>query len=179
MTGAPDFYNRRKGFEFGRGKGGPSGVKIEHRVGVQAPAEVVWEILQDIGRWPEWNPIYPQAAGAVRIGETLTLTRALPGQPQKVIRPTVLDWTPNELLHAKLSLMGGLATVTSYWEIDTLAEASCIFSNGELYTGWLGPSAARAIRGSLRKGFTAAGEAMKARAEAAWRERRGEPTSSP
>ncbi|HEY3697233.1 SRPBCC domain-containing protein [Phenylobacterium sp.] len=179
MRGAPDFYNRRKGFEFGRDRSGPAGVKIERRVGVQAPAAVVWEIIHDVARWPEWNPVYPKAEGAVRIGEALTLTRALPGQPHKVIQPVVLDWTPNELLHLKLSTLGGMALVTCYWEIDALAEASCIFSSGELYTGWLGPGAARSIRGSLRRGFAAVCEAMKARAEAAWRAQGGAPTSEP
>jgi hypothetical protein len=178
MPAAPEFYNRRKGFEFGR-PSGPTGVKIEQRIGVQAPAAVIWEILHDVARWPEWNPIYPKAAGAVRIGETLTLTRALPGQPHRVIQPVVLDWTPGELLHLKLSTLAGLCVVTSYWEIDALAEASCIFSTGELYLGWLGPGQARAVRGSLRRGFAAVCEAMKARAEAAWRAQAPAPTSGP
>ncbi|GLZ55413.1 hypothetical protein Acsp07_50300 [Actinomycetospora sp. NBRC 106378] len=26
------------------------------RVDVPAPAEVVWELMRDVGRWPSWNP---------------------------------------------------------------------------------------------------------------------------
>ena len=51
----------------------PRGVRVEHRIGVQAPADVVWDIVYDLGRWNEWNPTYPQAAGEVRIGNVLTL----------------------------------------------------------------------------------------------------------
>jgi len=178
MATGLDFYNRRKGFNLPKGKGGaPMGVKVEHRIGVHAPAELVWELIQEVAGWPAWNPIYPKASGVVRIGERLTLTRALPGQPHKEIQPVVLDWTPNELLHLKRTELAGLVTVTHYWEIDKLAEENCVFSSGELYAGLLGASAARSIRGSLKRGFIAVADAMKAHAEAAWQARSGAPTS--
>jgi len=177
MATGLDFYNRRKGFNIPKGKSGPTGVKVEHRIGVHAPAEVVWEMIHDVAGWPQWNPIYPKAAGVVRIGERLSFTRALPGQPHQQIEATVLDWTPNELLHLKRTALGGLMSVTHYWEVDALAEEGCVFSSGELYTGWLGPSAARRIRGSLKRGFVAVAEAVKARAEAAWQARSAAPTS--
>lgn len=175
---APDFYTRRKGFEFKR-PAPPAGVKVERRIGVQAPADVVWEIIHDVAAWPEWNPLYPKSAGAVRIGERIDLTRALPGRGPDAFSATVLDWTPNELLHLRRASLGGLVAATLYWEIDTLAEENCVFSTGELYMGWLGPSAAGRIRRPLRKGLTAACEALKARAELMWRDRRGAPTSAP
>ncbi len=176
MTGGPDFYNRRKGFDI-KPPAPPEGMKIESRIGVQAPADVVWDILQDVAAWPDWNPIYPKASGVVRIGERLTYARAMPGRPHDQFQATVLDWTPNELLHVRRAVMGGLVPVIQYWEIDTLAEENCVFSSGELYAGWLGRSAAQSLRRALRRGFEAEGEALKARAEAAWRERRGAPKS--
>ena len=30
---------------------GPRGVRIEHRIGIQAPAEVIWDVLYDLERW--------------------------------------------------------------------------------------------------------------------------------
>jgi hypothetical protein len=180
MVHAPEFYNRKKGFQFGRKKGepkAPAGVKLEHRIGVQAPAEVVWEILQDVAAWPSWNPIVSQAEGTVRIGEKHSFTRTLPGGRPEAIVSTVVDWTPNELIHTKRSRLGGLVTVVAYWEIDTLAEENCIFSNGELFLGMLGPGQAKRLKGPLRRGYTAVCEAMKAKAEAEWRARSGAPTS--
>ena len=177
----PEFYTRKKGFQFGRKKGEVKelpGVKLEHRIGVQAPAEVVWEILQDVEAWPSWNPVVSQAAGAVRIGAPLTFTRQVPGRAPETINATVLDWTPNELIHAKRTRLGGLATVVSYWEIDSLSEGACVFSNGELFRG-LGRGGAHRQRGPLRKAYAAVCEAMKAKAEAEWRARPGAPTSAP
>ncbi|HEX8244209.1 MAG TPA: SRPBCC family protein, partial [Longimicrobium sp.] len=32
--------------------------KIEHRIGVAAPADAVWRLVADVERWPEWLPHY-------------------------------------------------------------------------------------------------------------------------
>lgn len=146
---------------------GPKGFAIEHRIGVQAPAETIWNIVRDLDRWADWNPTYPKAAGEIRIGATLAMTLALPGQQPRQIAPVVLEWVPNEQLHWKLSLMGGLVKTVRYIEIEQLAEASCIVSNGEIFGGWMGPSVAKSMGRAVHRGFREMNEALKARAEAA------------
>jgi len=148
-------------------------IKIEHRVGIPVPAELLWEILSDIPRWPEWTTIYTHAKGVVGFGEKLKLTLALPNQKPVHIEPRVFDWAPNEAIHWRLPLYGGLGSAIRYLEIEALGENSCIFSNGEILSGfavrWVSP----AMRRSMRAGFTALGEAMEQRALALWRERSG------
>ena len=34
--------------------------RVEHRMGVPAPASVIWEVLSDLPGWSAWNPIYPK-----------------------------------------------------------------------------------------------------------------------
>jgi hypothetical protein len=144
--------------------------KIEHRVGIQTPAEVIWQVIADIQNWSAWNPIYPKAEGTLRIGAPLTLELALEGRKPQVIKPVILDWIPNEQIHWRLSLFCGLVKTTRYFEIEKLGEETgCVFSNGEMFDGLLGPTAAKSIRREVKRGFTAMGEAVKARAEAAWR----------
>lgn len=173
----PAMFTQAAGFKFRGGAAGSGPPKIEHRIGIQAPADVIWEILADIPGWESWNPLYPQAAGELRIGEILELTVALPGEPQRRIEPVIFDWTPNDQIHWRLSMMGGLVRSVRYLELEVLGEASCIFSNGEIFAGLLGGSVANSKRRAIRKGFTAMGEALAARAEAAWRARGGTPTS--
>ena len=146
----------------------PSGIPIEHRVGIQAPAEFIWAVIHDLASWESWNPTYTKAAGDIRIGGVLEMTLQLPGQAAQQIRPVVLDWVPNEQLHWKLSMLGGLVKTTRYIEIEQLAEASCIVSNGEFFAGLMGPTVVRRAGGSVRRGFVAMNEALKARAEAQW-----------
>ena len=180
MVHGPEFYNRRKGFEFGRKKGEPKtipGVKVENRIGVRAPASAVWEALRDVDAWPSWNPLYTKVSGMMRIGEHLSLTRAVPGRGEETLDTTVLDWTPNELLHARRTLLGGFVTSVCYWEIDVLDEEASVFANGELFMGLLASWHVRRSRRALRQGYALMGEALKARVEAQWRDRAGSPTS--
>lgn len=152
-------------------------VKIEHRIGVQAPADTIWAVIADIPAWERWNPLYPKAAGQMRMGEALTLTLALPGHAARTIQPRVLDWTPNELLHLRLSALGGLVNSVRYIEIESLGPANCILANGELFRGPAASFAVRRLGRSMRQGFAQMGEALAARAEAAWRSEAGAPTS--
>jgi hypothetical protein len=145
---------------------GPSGVRIEHRIGVQAPAEVVWEVIRDLPAWESWNPTYPKASGEIRIGGQLAMTVTLPGQAPMEIAPVVLDWVPGEQLHWRVSLFHGLVKTVRFIEIEALSETGCIVSNGEYIGGLLGPSAVRRMGRSIHRGFVAMNEALKARAEA-------------
>lgn len=152
---------------------GPTGIRIEHRIGVQAPAEVIWDVLYDLERWHEWNPLYPRATGQIRLGQTLDMTLALPGQPERQIQPVVLEWVPNEQLHWRLTLLGGLIKTLRYIEITPLSETGCIVDNGEIFGGLMGPSLGRRMARPVRQGFKAMNEALKARAEAEWAKRQG------
>ncbi|MDB5440600.1 MAG: hypothetical protein JWM33_3027 [Caulobacteraceae bacterium] len=143
-------------------------LKFEHRVGVSAPGEVVWEILADLDHWKDWNPLYPEAHGRIGHGETLILTQKLPGHPPEVIRPRITDWTPEDLLHWRLDLARGWVRSIRYMEIEKLADDACIFSNGEMFMGLLAGFMVRKLRRELRAAYAMMGEALKVQAEARW-----------
>jgi hypothetical protein len=155
---------------------GPRGVRVEHRIGIQAPAEVIWELVYDIADWSRWNPLYAEASGNIHIGEKLDLAVVLPGmQPQKM-QATVLEWVPNEQLHYQTMGMGGLVRATRYVEIERLAPESCIVANGEIMGGLLGPTVARAMGSRVYKALRGMNEALKEQAETRWRERQNAPS---
>jgi len=179
-TRPPAVFSLASGLVFGGAKAAGSGPsKIEHRIGVQAPAEIIWEILANLEGWADWNPLYPRAEGELRIGSTLSLTLALPGEPPMDIQPVVQDWVPEEQIHWRLSLARGLIRSVRYIEIESMGPANCIISNGEIFQGLLGPSIARRQRRVIREGFTLMGEALAGRAEQLWQARGAIPTSRP
>jgi hypothetical protein len=151
-------------------------IKIEHRVGIPVPPEAIWAVIADFDGWSAWNPLYPRIEGTLKIGAPLSLDLALPGQRLRVIKPVIVDWVPNEQILWRLSLGGGLVKSVRYLEIEKLAETGCIFSNGEMFDGALGPFAARRMGKSIRAGFAAMGEAVKARVLATWRPNDAIPT---
>ncbi|RRN64253.1 SRPBCC domain-containing protein [Caulobacter sp. 602-1] len=149
---------------------------VEHRIGVQAPAEIVWEIVSEFESWETWNPLYRKAEGQLKIGANLTLEQHLPGQPAAVITPVVHDWVPYEQLHWRSSRIGGFVTAIRYLEIESMGPSNSTFSNGELFMGPLLRFVGRDERRKLRAAFTEMGEAVRDRAEAIWSERQKTPS---
>jgi hypothetical protein len=144
-------------------------LKIEHRIGVLTPAGAIWPMIADINGWGAWNPLYPKARGEVQFGAELELEVALPGEAPRTIRPKVVDWTPNEQIIWKLSMMGGLVRSTRYIEIETLDNGNCIFSNGEIFEGPGMRLIGKKIQRAIKAGFRTFGETVRDRAEAAWK----------
>ncbi|MDO9222859.1 MAG: SRPBCC domain-containing protein [Caulobacter sp.] len=147
-------------------------VKLEHRTGIQAPDEVVWDVLSDIQGWASWNPLYPKAEGVIRIGAVWDLELALPDQTPRLINPVILDWAPYDHIHWRLTALRGWVRTIRFLEIEKMGPENCIFSNGELFEGLFGGLVARRLRGPIRQGFAAMGEALKERSEALWAARK-------
>lgn len=129
--------------------------KVEHRVGVPASPAAIWDVLSDLSRWSEWNSIYTDIKGLLRIQQRLLIAEVFPGRPAVLIKPMVVDWVPNEQILWAHSEMGGLVKRIRYIEIEALGDAgtNAILSNGELFQGALGDMVGKARRKWLKKGF--------------------------
>lgn len=148
---------------------------VEHRIGIQAPAELVWELVSDFSTWEHWNPIHPRAEGQLKIGTALTVHHALPGEQVRVIQPVVQDWVPFEQLHWRSTRLGGFVTAIRYIEIENMGPGSSTFSNGELFMGMLVRWISKDERRKLRAAYTQMGEALRDHAETLWSQRQQSP----
>lgn len=153
-------------------KGGPRPpLKIESRIGIQARPDDIWEILSDLSSWPEWSKIYPQIAGEIRIGARLQVAAAIPGLPEREFTARVVDWIPYEQIIWSDLPFRGWGKSMRFFEIEQLDDAACIFSNGEVFRGWLSEKLASRRRRAYRAGFDLMSESLKARAEALYKSR--------
>jgi len=148
----------------------------EHRTGVQAPAEILWEVISDFETWSDWNPVHPRIDAALRIGTPVKVELVIEGAEPALIEAVVQDWVPYEQLHWRRQRMRGLITTIRYLEIENMGPANATFSNGELFMGPLVRLVSRDERRRLRAAYTRMGEAVKARAETIWSERQTNPT---
>lgn len=149
---------------------------VEFRTGVQAPAEIVWEVISDFATWKDWNPVHPRMEGEMRIGTPLTVAVVLNEDgPVTTIQPVVQDWVPYEQLHWRTKRLNGFVTAIRYLEIENMGPSNSTFSNGELFVGMLVRLISRDERRRLRAAYTRMGEAVRARAEALWSERQNAP----
>ena len=60
-------------------------------VEIDAPAERVWQVVGDFGRYSDWNQFIVRATGEPHVGERLDITIAAPGMKPVSFRPRVLD----------------------------------------------------------------------------------------
>jgi hypothetical protein len=144
--------------------------RIEHRIGVAASADTIWDILSDLEGWSRWNPLYPQAGGRLAIGGVLNLTEAFPEAAPRTIQPVIVDWEPASQILWR-SAEGFMSRSVRYLEIEALSETGCIFANGAFFHGFLGEQTAKSRRRTINRGFTSLGEALKTQAEQLQRER--------
>ncbi|MBV9795266.1 MAG: SRPBCC domain-containing protein [Actinobacteria bacterium] len=61
---------------------------------IDAAPAAVWEVLADLRRYPEWNPLFPSAAGDLAAGRRLTLQRADDDGRRRTIRARVTTVIP-------------------------------------------------------------------------------------
>ena len=46
-------------------------MELHSEIEIAAPAEIVWEILLDFEKYPDWNPFIRKISGEVRVGSVL------------------------------------------------------------------------------------------------------------
>lgn len=137
--------------------------QIEHRVGIQASADRIWELVSELDNWRHWNPVHPGAEGKIGFGQTLRIEEAFPGEERRTVEVKVSDWEPRQQLVWRTQ--GFMSVWLRYLEIDELGPSNCIFSNGVVVDGFLGKREAKKRKQALKLGFGILGEAIKEKAE--------------
>ena len=135
-------------------------------VDIDAPAERVWQVVSDFGRYSDWNPFIVRAAGEPRVGERLDITIAAPGMKPVSFRPRVLDVEPGRLVRWKGEFkLPGLFDRRHALIVDPLDGGRSRFTTHEDVTGILLPFVGRVMTAS-QQGFDLMARAVKERAEA-------------
>jgi hypothetical protein len=150
--------------------------RIEHRLGIATPPDVIWGIISDLAGWSAWNPSYARASGRLSIGAPIALDATFPGVKSMHSEGRIVDWVPDiQLLwRVKLPMFG---RSLRYLEIEKLGDTNCIFANGEILEGFGARYVSQRQRAAAYRGFEAMNLAVKARAEQMWRAARQAPTS--
>lgn len=151
----------------------PKGAALEHSIRIDAPANVIWEVLADVDGWGRWNPVYPQAKGSIgRPGDPIHLTISLPGMKPQQSSAKVFHSLPGQALQFGATAFAGLVHATRYIEIEPSSDGSCTVVNGEAFARVLGPTLVRMVGAKIDDGLRRQNEGLKAAAEARWQEAR-------
>ncbi|TBW48304.1 glutathione-dependent formaldehyde-activating protein [Marinobacter halodurans] len=62
---------------------------LDTAVNINAPAHVIWAVLDDIEKYPEWNPLVPELKGKTMVGRQVEGILTREGMPTVPLRPTL------------------------------------------------------------------------------------------
>jgi hypothetical protein len=140
--------------------------KLHTDIDIEAPPDVGWDILTDLGSYSEWNPFVTSAEGTAAVGEKLTNRlqplggKAMTFRPQVTVAETgrVFEW---------LGRLGfpGVFDGRHRFELETTSTGTH-FTQSEVFNGVLVRSMRKSLDSQTAKGFEAMNSALKARAEA-------------
>jgi hypothetical protein len=128
---------------------------------IDASPATVWAVLTDLSRYPDWNPLFPAAAGELAVGQRITLHRA-PGGFPATIRPRVTALTADAELSWE-SRLPGLITGEHRFTLKP-GNGGTLVLQSETFRGILVRFSASALD-RAEAGFEALNAALKAHCE--------------
>jgi hypothetical protein len=140
--------------------------RLHSHIEIDAPAQRVWEVLEDFRAYPIWNPFIIEVTGAARVGGRLAVRIVAPGQRGLAFRPTILAVDPHrELRWLGRLVLPGLFDGEHVFTIAPLTPGRVRFSQRETFRGVIVPLLPRTRWEGIAQGFEKMNAALKRRAE--------------
>ena len=141
--------------------------QLHTEIEIDAPTEIVWDVLIDLDHYVEWNPFIVEAKGTPAVGERLTNRLQPPGGKAMTFRPTVTE-REEEGSFEWLGRLGlpGVFDGRHRFELTQAGDGRTRVVHTEHFRGLLVRLMKRSLDTNTLAGFTAMNEALKARAEA-------------
>lgn len=140
--------------------------ELRTEVEIRAPAAVVYRVLTDFARYPEWNPFLTTLSGKLEPGSRLELELSLPEGSSYTLSAQLQRATENEELRWRSSyLMDALLASEHFFALSERAPGVTRVVQGQDVSGILLRFAGRSLTLAAR-GAVYANQALKKRAEA-------------
>ncbi|WP_194834608.1 SRPBCC domain-containing protein [Nocardia sp. XZ_19_369] len=138
---------------------------IDATVDIDAPAELVWQVITDFPRYGEWNPFVSECRSSLVPGEPIDMVVHLGPRPRRQ-REWIRSHTPgHELSYSMKPVpLGTLNSFRSHTITPIDAERTRYESHFEL-NGWLRPVVVALLGKHLQRGFAGMTAGVKERAE--------------
>ena len=140
--------------------------RYEATVVIEAPPEVVWEVLTDLARYPDWNPLTPAVRSNLRVGSPVDLQvsmwrgRLRFWQRERVATveaPRQLDWG--------VRMLGGAIVGMRTQKVEPLGDGQSRYTTVDTITGPLAPLVEMLFGDSLRVGFAGVAAGLRGASE--------------
>jgi len=144
---------------------------ISDKVEIHAPREIVWDILVDLKRYPEWNPFTYRVDSTLRPGDPIDLYVRMPirGDRLQTEQVKVVD-RPRELSWGMKLGFEFLVKALREQHLEKVSDTSCTYQTSDALAGLLTPLVVSLFKADMQNGFNSMAYALKTRAEQIWAE---------
>ena len=137
-------------------------------VDIAAPAELVWSVLIDLARYPQWNPYTVKVESSLVLGEPVNLFLPHPGQPGELLHVIeyLADFEPHRLLAWEMyATADNPDAARREQHIERTGPASCRYHTTDQFLGATADQVMANHGPWVQQGFDAVARALKVRAE--------------
>jgi hypothetical protein len=144
---------------------------IEKTLDINAPAAVVWEVISDLPRYPQWNPFCVECRSTLVPGDPIDMKVQLMAKPQAQ-REWMLEFIDGQRFAYRMKPvpLGALSSFRSH-DIEATGAATARYRSYFHLKGWMKFVVLGLFRSKLEDGFAGMSAAIKARAESLWAQR--------
>jgi uncharacterized protein YndB with AHSA1/START domain len=146
---------------------------IEKNFEINAPAEVVWEVITDFSKYGEWNPFIREAKVDLRPGGTIDMQVKLMARPQAQ-REWVKEVVPGKrFAYSMKPVPGGTLSSFRSHDVEAAGLNKTRYRSYFHLQGWLHPVVVALLGSKLQAGFAGMSEGIRTRSEQLWAQRQG------
>ncbi len=136
-----------------------------NEIELQATAEQVWQVLTDLGKYSEWNPLLYRGTGKVEPGETVEVSAKTASKDMKFVCK-VTEVEPYKQFAWKFYVIHPvLFRGLHIFQIETIDNHTVKFMDREQFEGLLVPMQAKDLETNGLSAMVEMGEALKKRVE--------------
>ena len=140
--------------------------RVHAEIEIAAPPGLVWEVLADFSRFPEWNPFIRKAEGNLQEGARVKMSIAPPGGIRMTLTPLLTKVSEHRgfrwLGHL---ILPGLFDGEHQFNIVPTGKGKVLFIQHETFRGILVPLLWTWFKGPTKRGFEEMNGALKKRVE--------------
>lgn len=137
---------------------------IKTNITINAPIQVVWNILLNFEAYPSWNPFITRIHGQATLGATLETTLINNGK-ENHFKPQITALDPYQSFEWLGKLPLGMFNGKHYFRLEKIDDQTTQLIHGEQFSGWLASLILYFIKAETVRGFEAMNKALKNRAE--------------
>ena len=140
--------------------------ELRTQIEIDARPEVVWEILMDFARYPEWNPFIQSISGDAKVDSRLKVRLEPAGGSPMTFEPKVVAMDVNNKFAWKGKvLISGIFDGQHEFILNPLADGRTRFIHREEFSGILVPIIWPMLEAKTKLGFIQMNEALRERAK--------------